>query len=60
VGGEKAASTTIRDLGDVVDAELPGESRILEAAQIKATHPMAYADSCVPFDELFVLNQENS
>ena len=43
--GEEAASSTLRDLRDVVSPEVPGESRIIEAARIKATHPMAYADA---------------
>ncbi len=36
--GEEAASSTLRDLRDVVSPEVPGESRIIEAARIKATH----------------------
>jgi predicted nucleic acid-binding protein len=43
--GEEAAASTIRDLRGVVAAELPGEPRIIEAARIKAEHPMAYADA---------------
>lgn len=43
--GEEAAAATLRDLRDVVAAEVPGESRIIEAARIKAEHPMAYADA---------------
>ena len=43
--GEEAASSTLRDLRDVVSPEVPGESRIIEAARIKATHPMAYPDA---------------
>ena len=43
--GEEAASSTLRDLRDVVSPEVPGESRIIEAARIKATHPMAYTDA---------------
>ena len=29
----------------MVAAEVPGESRIIAAARIKAEHPMAYADA---------------
>jgi predicted nucleic acid-binding protein len=43
--GEEAAAATLRDLRDLVAAEVPGESRIIEAARIKAEHPMAYADA---------------
>ena len=35
----------MRDLRDVVRAELPDEARVVEAARIKADHPMAYADA---------------
>jgi predicted nucleic acid-binding protein len=41
--GEDAAASTVRDLRDVVTAELPGEQRILQAARIKADHPLADA-----------------
>jgi predicted nucleic acid-binding protein len=43
--GESAAAATVRDLRDVVDAELPDEYRILDAARIKADFPIAYADA---------------
>lgn len=43
--GEGAAASTIRDLRDVVTAELPSERRVVEAARIKADHAMAYADA---------------
>jgi predicted nucleic acid-binding protein len=43
--GEEAAATTLRDLRDVVAAELPNEPRVIAAARIKADHPMAYADA---------------
>ena len=43
--GEEAAASTLRDLRDLVAAEVPGESRIIAAARIKAEHPMAYADA---------------
>jgi predicted nucleic acid-binding protein len=41
--GEEAAASTVRDLRDVVDTELPDEPRIIEAARIKAERAMAYA-----------------
>lgn len=44
-GGDQAAIETVRDIRDVTSAELPAQARILEAARIKAEHPMAYADA---------------
>ncbi len=41
--GEDAATETVRDLRDVVDARLPDEPFVINAARIKADHPMAYA-----------------
>lgn len=43
-GGDHAAET-VRDLRQVLDAELPNADRVLEAARIKADHPLAYADA---------------
>jgi predicted nucleic acid-binding protein len=43
--GDEAASETIRDLRDVIDARLPDERLIIDAARIKADHPMAHADA---------------
>lgn len=43
--GESEALAATRDLQEVVAAELPTTSRVLEAARIKADHPMAYADA---------------
>jgi predicted nucleic acid-binding protein len=43
--GEKAASSTVRDLRDVLDAELPDDQRVLQAGRIKSEFPMAYADA---------------
>lgn len=43
--GEKDAWATVRDLQDVMAAELPTADRVLQAARIKADHPMAYADA---------------
>jgi predicted nucleic acid-binding protein len=43
-GGDHAAET-VRDLKQVLDAELPSADRVLEAARIKADHPLVYADA---------------
>ena len=43
--GEDSATETVRDLRDVIDARLPDERLVLDAARIKADHPMAYADA---------------
>jgi predicted nucleic acid-binding protein len=43
--GEDAAAETVRDLRDVIDARLPDERLVLEAARLKADHPMAFADA---------------
>lgn len=43
--GDDAASAVVRDLRDVVMAELPSEQRIVDAARIKAQYPMADADA---------------
>ena len=43
--GEDAATTTVRDLIEVVEGVLPKEADVLAAARIKAQHPMAYADA---------------
>jgi ribonuclease VapC len=43
--GEDAATETVRDLRDVIDARLPDESLVVDAARIKADHPLAYADA---------------
>lgn len=43
--GEDAATETVRDLRDVIDARLPDERLVINAARIKADHPMAYADA---------------
>ncbi len=44
--GEDAATETVRDLRDVIDAKLPDQRLVIDAARIKADHPMAYADAC--------------
>ncbi len=43
--GEDAATETVRDLRDVIDARLPDERLVVDAARIKADHPVAYADA---------------
>jgi predicted nucleic acid-binding protein len=43
--GEDAATETVRDLRDVLDARLPDERVVLDAARLKASYPMAYADA---------------
>ena len=43
--GEAAAAETLRDLRDVIDARLPDERLVVDAARIKADNPMAYADA---------------
>jgi predicted nucleic acid-binding protein len=43
--GEDAASSTVRDLRDVVVAELPDDHRVLQAARIKSDFPLAYTDA---------------
>ena len=43
--GERAAIETVRDLRDVLDPQLPDVQAVLEAARIKADHPMAFADA---------------
>ncbi len=43
--GEDEAHDTVRDLRDVIEARLPDERLVLDAARIKADHPMAYADA---------------
>lgn len=43
--GEDTATRTVRDIRDVVEAYLPDEHLVIDAARIKADHPMAYADA---------------
>jgi len=43
--GEDNAIETVRDLRDVIDVRLPDERLVLDAARLKADHPMAYADA---------------
>lgn len=43
--GEDDASETVRDLRVVIDARLPDERLVLDAARIKADRPMSDADA---------------
>jgi predicted nucleic acid-binding protein len=43
--GAAAADEVIRDLRAVVTLETPSAQRVLQAAALKARHPMAYADA---------------
>lgn len=43
--GEDDAMETVRDLRDLIDVRLPDERLVLDAARLKADHPMAYADA---------------
>ena len=43
--GEAEAARTVRDLRGVLDARLPDERIVMDAARIKAEHPMAFADA---------------
>jgi predicted nucleic acid-binding protein len=45
VHGDDEAGTTVRDLREVIAPELPSDRRVIEAARLKADHPMAYADA---------------
>jgi predicted nucleic acid-binding protein len=43
--GEQHAVDTVRDLKPRLNLDLPSEERVLEAARLKADHPIAYADA---------------
>jgi len=43
--GEDDAVEAVRDVRDVIDVRLPDERLVLNAARLKADHPMAYADA---------------
>jgi predicted nucleic acid-binding protein len=45
LSGEADAREVIRDLGPRLALDLPDEKRVIEAASIKARHPLAYADA---------------
>jgi uncharacterized protein len=43
--GEDAAASTVRDLREVVTAELPDERRVLHAGRVKSEFSLAFADA---------------
>ena len=43
--GEADAADAVRDIRTVIDVRLPDEQMIVDAARIKADHPMADADA---------------
>ncbi len=43
--GEAEALAVVRDLRDVIDAELPTEADVLNAGRIKGDFAMTYADA---------------
>lgn len=43
--GDDAATETVRDLREVIDAHLPDERLVLDAARVRADHRMVYADA---------------
>jgi len=43
--GQRAANEVIRSLRPQLNLDLPTKQRIMEAAQIKARYPVAYADA---------------
>lgn len=43
--GPREARRTVRDLRACMRFDLPSEMRVLQAAAIKARHPMAYAEA---------------
>jgi ribonuclease VapC len=43
--GEDDAVETVRDLREVIDVRLPDADLVLDAARLKADHPMSYADA---------------
>ncbi|MGI8608523.1 MAG: type II toxin-antitoxin system VapC family toxin [Candidatus Dormibacteria bacterium] len=45
VAGEGRAQHTVRDLRQRLQLDLPDPTRVLEAATIRAKHPLAYADA---------------
>lgn len=45
MAGESEASATVRDLRHDIEARRPDERLVLDAARVKADHPMAYADA---------------
>jgi len=45
VAGEQDARRIVRELRRQLTLDLPSESRVLEAADLKARYPLAYADA---------------
>lgn len=43
--GEDEGIETVRDLREVIEVRLPDERHVLDAARIKADHPMSFADA---------------
>lgn len=43
--GEAAASDAVRDLRLAVEAQMPDERQVIDAARIKAERPMSYPDA---------------
>lgn len=43
--GRAAADAVARSLRQVLELELPGQARMIEAARLKAVHPIALADA---------------
>jgi predicted nucleic acid-binding protein len=43
--GEAEAVQTVRDLRPSLSLDVPSEDRVLQAARIKADHPLSYADA---------------
>lgn len=43
--GEDDATETVGDLLDVIEMRLPDERLVLDAARLKADHPMVYAEA---------------
>lgn len=43
--GEEEAQDVVRDLRPGLRLDLPSEARVLQAARLKADHPLAYADA---------------
>lgn len=40
-----AAESTIRDIENAIEAQLPNRETVLNAARIKAKYPLSYADA---------------
>ncbi len=43
--GESEAYEAVRDLQALLRLDLPSEERVMEAARVKADHPLSYADA---------------